>query len=1391
MSAEWWQNFANNFATDLAPLISLFGESPTKQYLSETLTFVDVFIFSMAPIGVLTALVSAIRVAGGPSLRAFIGRAQEGAGIAEAELCSSTSRNVCELYNNGGIARVFGRPKILELVHDWEGKSEPQPNEESWKPRNETEIYSFREYVNRGNWQETKAKAGLIRNEDEENRPGEDPVKPIQYSANDFAPHPNLSLNVGIKKLPRISFYLAAVLGFVLQAGVLVYAGLITYKYPNRFQRDDSQIAVPAFPFACAGTVLVCIGVGICASIIERTTYEKTFERTKDTSRLYWIQPGDQIVGDQVFDCFAYSDAKNQIKEYTTSKREVDRDNDAKRFLAKQSFLVWVASLATTIGFSLQFLGLRALHSTVSVAQFGAILIMSTIRALLRTRRLEEEHNILGSLSALYLRHELDWLAIEMAQESRTYSAQGVSNLALHRPSWRVTGPKKIAFRFVSLQKSTPKRSKDKATKAHAKRVKLAEMTGAQTTRLTSAIDDPWDDSMIASRVWATKLARAIEGIMSIIELQCPVIQPPHKVQISWDIGCLMKTTAKGRPYKSTVSLTIIQDTEGTGLHGPWRADRSELESVLGLWLWSMILAERIGQSKDKEPPGPNNSIIWASRLISALGDSDFSDREASLRLWLENHSSPLQEAQLKPEDTTFFPGGLWVKEDDGNVYKQASEKDFQTERKLTGRRIFGSNIIPTNIFANAEKKPFGVLHLPSTSSLEMMCAQELFAIFFSTIIPQIDEIRGDTEIVKGPRRLHVANSTISKMIECFISAGIGNHDDAIACMVPVLYSAKKLSYSSVFKAAREAIEHIHRRGDLVKGEKDLFTALKLALQGFEFESESESESQHVIPLPGDTERTGEIFLCLISLCELYRLSMLRKDKWDHLFGLRGFISLYDLWTKYGKAPKDLVLYGSVTLNLCKKRNDDGSLVQTIKKLRERSKRPDIEITDESFHDALHKGNLGGVLCTLDIDAALDEYSDRYYHQSSERRPVLAIAAKHGWYQVMRTLERFGADTRNVDQNGLNYLHYAAKSCDALIIKDLINEDSDLIQSVDNLKRSPLHLAAAAGRTDVVKLLTQNVSVEVNTRDKFLKSPLDNAILSNHPDTFDLLSVLEQERDAESPPGDGWDVETKRLFQAACCGSAQVVRRLLATIVSSDSIKQLRPARNKLVECEDGFATDQSDGSQKFIRVFELLREHGYLADTWKIEGRTPLSFAAEANKTDLVNYLLENCSQSSIIGMDNSGKTCLHHAVISESESAVEALMGWKHSKDFNVKDKNDLDPLGYALKQKSFSIASVLLKGLPHGQQLILPGTAIAEQTGSIYFQGTDSRIRQIAPESHRKGLGQGMTPSDPVRLYTPLAVVKRGQQVQYSLDFRICASANRNKAPTVLCLQRQHTQ
>ncbi|KAL4993096.1 hypothetical protein BDV10DRAFT_179690 [Aspergillus recurvatus] len=86
---EGWDDFSNNLATDLSPLIALFGEQVTKQFLGESLSPLDNFIFAMVPLDIFfAAVVSAIRVCGSSSLRAFIGRAQGGAGTVGAELCS-------------------------------------------------------------------------------------------------------------------------------------------------------------------------------------------------------------------------------------------------------------------------------------------------------------------------------------------------------------------------------------------------------------------------------------------------------------------------------------------------------------------------------------------------------------------------------------------------------------------------------------------------------------------------------------------------------------------------------------------------------------------------------------------------------------------------------------------------------------------------------------------------------------------------------------------------------------------------------------------------------------------------------------------------------------------------------------------------------------------------------------------------------------------------------------------------------------------------------------------------------------------------------------------------------------------------------------------------------
>jgi hypothetical protein len=110
-------SFTNNLLTDIAPVLALFGEQVTKQFLSQSFTWYDCAIFALCPIGIITAIVSAVRVAAPNSWKAVVGRARESRAAAELELLSSTSDEVCELWSGQAIVRVMGSPQILELAY--------------------------------------------------------------------------------------------------------------------------------------------------------------------------------------------------------------------------------------------------------------------------------------------------------------------------------------------------------------------------------------------------------------------------------------------------------------------------------------------------------------------------------------------------------------------------------------------------------------------------------------------------------------------------------------------------------------------------------------------------------------------------------------------------------------------------------------------------------------------------------------------------------------------------------------------------------------------------------------------------------------------------------------------------------------------------------------------------------------------------------------------------------------------------------------------------------------------------------------------------------------------------------------------------------------------------
>jgi hypothetical protein len=81
----------------------------------------------MAPLGIIPAIVSAIRVSGPQWLKTLIGRARENISAAEADLMSSTSHDVCELYNGKAVVRTTGNPMMLkQLIYIKERSNEEE-----------------------------------------------------------------------------------------------------------------------------------------------------------------------------------------------------------------------------------------------------------------------------------------------------------------------------------------------------------------------------------------------------------------------------------------------------------------------------------------------------------------------------------------------------------------------------------------------------------------------------------------------------------------------------------------------------------------------------------------------------------------------------------------------------------------------------------------------------------------------------------------------------------------------------------------------------------------------------------------------------------------------------------------------------------------------------------------------------------------------------------------------------------------------------------------------------------------------------------------------------------------------------------------------------------------
>jgi hypothetical protein len=232
------ESFSNNLLSDLAPLLTLFGEQVTKQFLSMSMGWADDILLALGPLGIMTIVVSNIRVGGVRRLKAIVGRARESRAAAEAELLSSTSHEVCEMWNGQEIVRTFGQPHTEEMILVFDER--------------ELKAVDLRQACLNG-WMSARNK-DITPNE----------IQDLGDRA------PNITLNLDGSVISKLEIWSWVCFGLVIQAAVAILPGVLTYRW--------HQTASPhAYPCYLVSLVCVTMGLILCSRVIEGSTKEHEF----------------------------------------------------------------------------------------------------------------------------------------------------------------------------------------------------------------------------------------------------------------------------------------------------------------------------------------------------------------------------------------------------------------------------------------------------------------------------------------------------------------------------------------------------------------------------------------------------------------------------------------------------------------------------------------------------------------------------------------------------------------------------------------------------------------------------------------------------------------------------------------------------------------------------------------------------------------------------------------------------------------------------------------------------------------------------------------------------------------------------------------------------------
>ncbi len=1081
----------------------------------------------------------------------------------------------------------------------------------------------------------------------------------------------------------------AAILGCVLQTTVLGFAIWVTYF--RRLLNDGQSAPSWAFPLAAAGTISLLSGMFLCAWLIERSTQEKFFQKEVC---MYWLQPHNQTVGDQTFDAFAHH---ANLKEYVTSwKLEGSSKPQHER-------LVWVAVAVTMIGFILQFVGLRGLHSVVALFQLGATLVMAGVRAGLRTQRIGEDKNNIKTDLDTVEGHELDWQAFQIESykgtwevththsilpERSRHSSESLKHSAdSSRDSSEEQGLEENGAIFCKYWEDDPNNRKSRDHKdADAADAAVKWMSSLQCEK-TGIKPLGWKKPNQAARImyyrarlarltdvdapslpqrWQTDIRRRANSLGQAIEYAAKVVfsgdvelkkQWRNASAIFWRIDC--KLSHRDDRVKKLQPIYLLVRRK----YGMWFIDRSELEAVLGLWSWSLT-----------KSPLCNAENFYKAYAVATTPDQ-VERAKLELAMWVSRELPSLVVDNL-PADCVAISTDI----------SSITSENAQIRTPLSIPLAAARHSIDSSLDSHEGNSSISALFIPTKISLLDMCAQDIFTSFIDRVaavistLSDVNSMRQSdcyTPLAEDRQQdFRLDNRHIDRIATGFVDAGLGLREDALMSIIPSL---------------RENFI-------LPPPDKVFDTVLSLAKDRKRSERFTEAETLLRWVYYNVTE-TGPYTREMIAkeLGELYRRAMRSPNDGSRHFGYNGVLSMLRFPEKSESMAKIKDCYGWVAIQMALQKIDvkiskdleDAKVKRSLVEGFETMSLPEVVRSNEiypvglliverwkddlqkSFFD--HQESLLILAtksgCTELVEDLLEKGVDPNRKDVLNRTPIF-YAAEAGHYSITQSLLAAGATVVTRDKNGQTPLLLAVKQGHDIVVKLLVEHNVGP-DSRDNEGRTPVSLAAEHGHDAVIKLLIEK-GADVNYADKEDRTPLSWAAKEGHETVSKLLIengayVDYHGRDDLTP-----------LILAAINGHEAVIRLLIENGADMEF-------------ADEGDGTPLLRAAQHgHENVVKLLLEKNANVNATDYTHQTALGWATAYEHEAVINLLIVNGARRGFVNIE--GEPLLNRAVMHRHDVLVKILI--EKNMDVNCANHRGETPLMKSCQDDNLALSRLLIE-------------------------------------------------------------------------------------------------